>query len=612
MYHFGRKLQITNSQDQMATKANKLSKFWQELKRRKVIRVITIYAAVAFVILQLVEILAPSLRLPEWTMNFILVLLIVGFIITVIVSWIYDIHPEGGIVKTELAHKVKEEGNLKSSKSWKVASYISFVVIIGLIILNIIPRSNNKKILEKSIAVRPFWNESTEQENESFVNGMTEEIRINLSKIADLRVVSRGSVEKYRDTQYSTIDIAEELNVIYVLEGTAQRVENQVRIHVQLILAENDDHIWETSYTEEIKEVKQVFDIQSQIAQSVARQINAVITKDEIRMIETIPTYNLEAYDMYLKGRYFWNQRTEKGIKEAIEYFLDAVDKDTSYALAYAGLADSYNMVALYGYISSIDAIQNYFQKGKDAAIKALKIDNTLSEAYTSLASFKLYHEWNWIGALKNFEQAIQLNPEYGTARQWYANCLTVFEQHDEAIAEAKRARELDPFTPIINQNVGRRLYFARNYTESIEESLKALSIIPDYFPTLRTLGLSYMQLGMFSEAISELEKAVEYSRDNHYTKAILGYVYGAAGNQTKSQMILNDLMESLEKEYVPSLFFSFIYIGLSDNENAIIWLEKAYEERSPMLIYLNTNPIYDPLRSEPSFIELEEKMGFE
>ena len=329
---------------------NKLSQFWQELKRRKVVRVITVYAAAAFVILELVSIIVEPLRLPEWTLSFIIVLLCVGFIIAVILSWIYDIHPEGGIVKTEPAHKVKAEGVPKSSNSWKMASYISFLVIVGLIVLNIIPRVKDTKespTLDKSIAVRPFWNESTDQENESFVNGMTEDIRNNLAKIADLRVLSRGSVEKYRDTDYSTLEIARDLNVSYVLEGTAQRIGNQVKIHVQLILAETDDHIWETSYREEIEDVKQVFDIQNQIAQSVALEIKAIIAPEENKLMKKNMTISLTAYDFYLKGReeewkYHNNIDNRDALKRAEELYYESLRYDSTFAQAYTGLARVY------------------------------------------------------------------------------------------------------------------------------------------------------------------------------------------------------------------------------------------------------------------------------
>ena len=253
---------------------NKFSQFWQELKRRKVVRVITIYAAVAFVILQLVEILAPSLRLPEWTMNFILVLLIVGFIITVIVSWIYDIHPEGGIVKTEPVHKVKAEEIPKSSSSWKIASYISFVVIVALIVLNIIPRTGNRAILDKSIAVLPFINESSDMENTYFINGVMESVLNNLSKIEDLRVISRNSVEQYRNNPKPTPLVAEEMNVSYIVEGSGQKLGSRILLTIQLIAGADDHHLWSKQYDREINQVEDLLDIQIEISQLVANEMN--------------------------------------------------------------------------------------------------------------------------------------------------------------------------------------------------------------------------------------------------------------------------------------------------------------------------------------------------
>ncbi len=249
----------------MPDSLNKLSQFWQELKRRKVIKVIAMYAATAFIIMEAGEIMLPRLGLPDWTVTFIIILLIIGFPIAIILSWIFDVTPEG-LKKTEPVNVVTEKETVAKpvKRKLRVSDIIIAVLVVAVVILvypKIFQQNKVEDIVEKSIAVRPFWNESIEKENEFFVNGMTEDIRINLSKIADLRVLSRGSVEKYRDTQYSTIDIARDLNVTYVLEGTAQRIENQVKIHVQLILAQNDDHIWENSYKEDIKDATQVFDI---------------------------------------------------------------------------------------------------------------------------------------------------------------------------------------------------------------------------------------------------------------------------------------------------------------------------------------------------------------
>jgi TolB-like protein len=263
--------------------------FWQELKRRKVVRVITVYAAAAFVIIELINNVYEPLRLPEWTPTLVIVLLIIGFIITVIVSWIYDIHPEGGIVKTEPAHKVKPEDIPKSSNSWRIASYISFVVIIGLIVLNIIPRhsrSEVKEILDKSIAVLPFRNDSPDEEKMYFINGTMEAILDNLCKIKDLRVPGRTSVEQYRDNPKPIQTVAEEMNVSYIVEGSGQKLGDRILLTVQLLDGRNDQHLWSKQYDREIQKVEDLIDIQSEVAQLVAKEIKAIITPEEKQLIE--------------------------------------------------------------------------------------------------------------------------------------------------------------------------------------------------------------------------------------------------------------------------------------------------------------------------------------
>ena len=297
----------------MSTNPNKLSQFWQELKRRKVTRTITVYAAAAFVILELLSIIIDPLQLPDWTLQFAIVFLCISFIIAVILSWIYDVHPEGGIVKTEPADKVKAEDIPKSSNSWKIASYISFIVIVGLIVLNIIPRANSKKeILDKSIAILPFINDSQDKDNEHLINGIMEDLLINLQSIKELRVPGRTSVEQYRNNLKPIPEIASELNVAYIVEGSGQRYGNKIRLRVQLVEGATDKHLWADSYDEEIKGAEDIFRIQSQIAESIAAELEAIITPEEKQLIEKIPTTNLTAHDFYQRGR-----------EEYMHYWLD-------------------------------------------------------------------------------------------------------------------------------------------------------------------------------------------------------------------------------------------------------------------------------------------------
>jgi TolB-like protein/Tfp pilus assembly protein PilF len=593
----------------MPDNSNKLSQFWQELKRRKVVRVITVYAAAAFVILELVDIITEPFGLPDWTLKLVVVLLSIGFVVSIFLSWFYDFNTEGELEKTKPVQLVKKEDKAVSSSTWKIASYISFAVIIGLITFHFVSANNRSEkiaILEKSIAVLPFENMSDDESNAHLGGAFTDEIIIELQKIKTFdRVLSRTSTMQYDENRPTIPEIAEKLNVNYIIEGSIQRHEEEVRVRVQVIRANQEDHIWAEVYNGKWKDI---FSIQDEIAYKVANELKTVLSKEEIEQIDQQQTDNPEAYDMYLKGRYFWNKRTESGTKDAIEYFSEAIAKDSNYALAFAGLADAYIVLAIYEWFLPY---QESYLKAKEIALDALKIDPNLAEACTSLALVKLHYEWDWSGASINFNKAIELNPDHETAHHWYSLHLTAVGLHDEAIAEAKHAQKLNPFSPIIVRNVGRRLYFARMYDQALDESLKALTITPDFFPTYWTLSLIYLQKEMFSEAILEMQKAVEYSGDSFLIKSLLGYVYGATDNQAKAQVILDSLLSKSKEGTVPAIAFANIYIGLGENDNAIHWLEKAYDERSSELINLNASPIFDPLRSEPRFQDLVDQMNF-
>ena len=481
------------------------------------------------------------------------------------------------------------------------------VVIIAVIVWQLLLQKVETPIPldTPSIAVLPFIDLSPQKDQEYFCDGMTDEITAKLSRLDEWKVIPRTSVRQYKDTDKDIKEIGKELNVATVLDGSVRKEEDDIRVTATLINVEDGFQLWSDIYGQKLESV---FVIQSEIAEKIVEALEMELSLEEKKQLKRNPTENLESYNLYLKGRWSLNKRTEEGIEEAIKYFKDAVEKDANYALAYVGLADCYWLAADYMQIPSKETIP----RAKAAAIKALEIDETLSEAYTSLAAIKLHHEWDWEGARRDFERAIQLNPNYGTAHQWYANCLTVLERLDESIVEAKRARELDPLSPIINRNVGRRLYLARNYDQAIEESLKALRIAPDFFPIHGTLGLAYLQKAMFLEAIAELQKAVSLSGGNLDTKALLGYAYAISGNQAKAQMILNDFMERSKERHIPSITIAVVYIGLGDNDQAIKWLEKAYEEGSHWLVYLKANPIYDTLRSDPHFKALLKRMNLD
>jgi TolB-like protein/Tfp pilus assembly protein PilF len=394
----------------MATTPNKISQFWQELKRRNVVRVVTVYAGAGFVILELVDIIAEPLKLPSWLLPVVIVLLSIGFVVAIILSWIYDIHPEGGMVKTEPAEKVKAEEIPKSSNSWKIASYISFVVIMGLIVLNIVPRTGNKEILDKSIVVLPFNNLSSDQENKYFIDGMMESILDNLCKIEDLRVPGRASVMQYRDNPKPIQIVAEEMDVAYVLEGSGQKIGNRLLLTVQLIIGKKDQHIWSNQYDREIEKVEDLLDIQKEIAELVVKEIEAVITPEEKELIDRIPSTSLAAHDYYLRGREEYNDYQIKNGLEALQraenHFHKALEYDSEFALAYVGLANVYWEKHLW---------EEYFQTDFiDSALTlaniALSYDDELDEAYLFKGDY-FREKGNKLIALNEYNKAGSINP---------------------------------------------------------------------------------------------------------------------------------------------------------------------------------------------------------
>jgi len=401
---------------------NKLSQFWQELKRRNVVRVITVYAGAAFVILELVDILSPSLGLPQWTLNFVLILLIVGFFITVIVSWIYDVQPEGGIVKTKSTDEVKTEDVPKSSNSWKIASYISFVVIVGLIILNVIPRSGKKDLVDKSIAVLPFESLSKDEELQYQADGVMETILLHLSMIEELRVMSPPSVERYRGTTKTASDICNELNVSYLLEGSFQKSGDQIRLIVRLIQSGTERQIWTNNYD---REWKDIFIVQSEVAQTIAEEIEVVITPEEQQLLQKKPTSSLSALNYYQKGREMLRKyEPEEGdiyfLNEAERLFNLALEHDPTYSMAYVGAGEVYYWyVQRYLNLRNSDSAQLISDTIIELTDLALKYDPQNSEAHTLRGDYYYWVDVNHSKALEEYEKALGNNPNDHIAQHY-------------------------------------------------------------------------------------------------------------------------------------------------------------------------------------------------
>jgi len=528
----------------MSDNPNKLSQFWQELKRRKVLRVITVYAAVAFVILQLIEILAPSLRLPEWTMNFILVLLIVGFIIAVILSWIYDVHPEGGLEKTQPVHKVKEEETPKSSHSWKVASYISFVVIVALIVLNIVPRTGKKEILEKAIAVLPFRNDSSDPENISNINGTMESILNNLSKIKDLRVISRSSVEKYRDTDAYIPDVAEKLKVSYILEGSGQKYGDHIRMTLQLI-DKNDRHIWSEQYDRKIEKVEDYIALQSEIAQLVAKEIEAVITPEEKQLIEKIPTINLSAYNFYQRGneeywKYWSDDDNQIALETAESLYHKALEYDSTFANAYSGLAK----VFLDKHYWETFFTEQFLDSVLILADIALSYDDQLAEAYTIRGN---YYRSKGLAkrAISEYDKAIKLNSNdweayYGKGRLYRFDDIIKTIDNIQKAASLNQGSEL----PALFRDIGWAYYSDGDLEKGNFYVQEALKLDGDSMRHHYAIGVGVWSCGNYTKAIESFEKAYSIDTSKIESLVIIGECHSFLGHNEESLVFYRRYLE--------------------------------------------------------------------
>ena len=454
---------------------------------------------------------------------------------------------------------------------------------------------------EKSIAVLPFQNLSPDPDNAYFADGIQEEILTRLAGIADLKVISRTSTQRYQSKPRNLAQIAKQLGVANILEGSVQKAADQVRVSVQLINAQTDAHLWADTYDRKLTDV---FLVETDIAKTIADSLKAKLTRSERQAIAVRPTANPEAYELYLKGRFLWNKRTGADLRKAIDYFNHAIAKDPNYALAYAGLADCYDLLHEYSDLSPKES----YPKAKAAAIKALELDDTLGEAHTSLAYSLVNYDWDWRSAEREYQRAIQLNPNYATAHQWYAECLSMLGRHTEAIAEIKRAQQLDPLSLIINQGVGGKYLYARRYDEAMAQFHRTLELYPHFPPTHQRLGWCYAQKRMYDEAIAEMQKAVELSGNSTQMIAALGYAYAAAGRRDTAQGIIAELERRSKESYVDDYFVATIFAALGENDEAFALLNKACAERSYWMPWLNIDFQLDNLRSDSRFDALVQR----
>jgi len=455
----------------------------------------------------------------------------------------------------------------------------------------------------RSLAVLPLENLSGDASQDYFADGMTDELTTRLAQISALRVISRTSAMTYKNVHKPLAEIARELSVDAVVEGSVSRSGERVHVNTQLIDAHTDRHIWAESYDENIRDA---LVLQSRLARTIAEQIGTTVNLREQATLQKSQTVNPEAYEAYLKGRYFWNQRTADGLRTAIDYFSRAIAIDSAYAQAYAGLADSYAVAGdwKYGVLSSQDA----FPKATDAAAKALALDDTLGEAHASLAFALDLYAWDWQAAETEYNRAITLNPSYATAHQWYSWHLIMMGRHDNAMSELRKAQNLDPLSLIISADIADAMCVARRYDEAVEQSKKTLQMDPNFAVGHYELGQALAQKHIYDAAIAEFQRAIELSARSVLFVANLGYVYAVAGRTEAAKTIIDGLRSRHDQDPSADADIALIYVGLGDHDEAINMLNKAYEARFKASIVLR--PAFDPLRSDARFQDLLRRMG--
>ena len=497
--------------------------------------------------------------------------------------------------RQDLAGKLAMPKHFLSSLAWKTSVFVLLLVMTSLVTWKL-HSWNRPSPFIRSLAVLPFESLSSDASQDYFTDGMTDELISDLGQISALRVISRTSVMAYKHARKPLPQIARELNVDAVVEGTVLRSGDQVRITAQLIEASADKHLWSQSYEGELRDTLAV---QNKVARAIADQIRISLNPQEQAALKSVKV-------SYLKGRYFWNKRTADSLKVALAYFNQAIEEDPKYAQAYSGLADTYALLGDWQY--AVMTPKEALPKAKAAAIKALELDSALGEAHNSLAFCLDGFDWDLDSAGKEFLRATELNPGYATAHHWYAWHLALLHRYDEALAEMRKAESLDPLSLIINADLAELLALAHSYDESIQQSRKTIEMDPNFGLAHNHLGQAYLQKHMNNEAVAELQKAVQLSGGSPTCIANLARAYVASGRRSEAENLLSDLKKRSNPSHSLASEIAVIYVALGDTGQAITWLKKGYEERFNPGVLLR--PGFDPLRSDAHFQDIVRRIG--
>jgi TolB-like protein/Flp pilus assembly protein TadD len=579
--------------------------FFTELKRRNVYKVAIAYGVVAWLLIQITTQVFPFFEIPNWGVRFIVLFIIVGFPIALVIAWAFEATPEG-IKRTEAADAA---GQRSRGGAWIYIVLIGAALSFGLFFLGHYTASRKQtgsaEVPDKSIAILPFENLSRDPDNAYFADGIQDEILARLSKIADLKVISRTSTQKYKSAPDNLREIARQLGVSNILEGSVQKAADQVRVNVQLINALNDTHLWSDIYDRKLTDI---FAVESDIAKMIADTLEAKLSGAEQTAIATRPTENSEAHELYLRGRYFFGKRGADNLKLAIHYFNQAIAKDPNYALAYAGLADSYVLLPEYSGEPSADNFDN----ARLAADRAITLDNKLAEAHVA-RGLLFGKDYNLKEAKQEYQRAIELKPNSANAHYFLAfTVLAPLGDFDRAIAEMNRAFELDPFSVVINTNLGLCYVFARRYPEAIAQLRKTTELDPSSSDPHVILGLVHEVSEDRQQAITEYQRAYDLgigSQRPGERGAVLASIYALKGEPAKALEQLDQVRELVRVRKGTAFFLAGDYLRLGDKSQPVDWLEQSYRNKEPFITSIKVNPLLDPLRGDPRFEALVQKV---
>ena len=570
------------------------------MKERKLFQWAIAYLAGAWVLVEATGHVVEQFSWPQGVSQVVTILAFFGFFVVLVIAWY---HSEKG-------------------RQWVSGAELLIIALLLLIsggVLSTLKRGEGTadpraadppRIGEEggpSIAVLPCENFSPDPGDAYFASGIHEEILLRLSKISGLRSVGRESVQWYRDHPQPMRQMAQELGVGYVGECSVRKdVEtNQIRLTFQLLDGNTGTQLWAENYDESLS-ARSIFDIQSDVALQVAQAVGATFTPEDRAQIAGGPTDDLDAYNAYLLGRFWWNRRTDEALQRAIGYFEEAIELDNAYAMAYSGLADCYSGLGGNGAMPAHEA----YPRAREAALRALELDETLGEAHTSLSLIQRRFDWDLDAALQSTQRAIQLNPRYATAYQWHGHTYRELGRTAEAMVWLERGLELDPLSLIINRSLGRVSFVAGEYDRAIEHSESTLEMDPQFVYARVTLGMALLYQGRSGEGIRELQRVVEMSDSSPAHLALLGHAHGLAGHESEAGRVLQWLEEKSKERWIDPMNMTVIYAGMRDVDSAFTWLDRALELRSPHLIDIIAWPMYADLRTDPRYLDLLARIG--